>query len=257
MWLVRVFCQNHFQNAFKTFVVLGAAWLALCCECALPQNEPSAMSYLVSRNQLLTPPEAAHFVQRAHDDFLHDRIDSAQKNIQRALAIFPTCASALDIQGAIYLKNGQGGAAADSFRKAIDADTSSGAPYLGLGMALVAQHLSKEALEPLDRAAALLPSLWLVHFTTAQAYLGAGDPNAALSQISISDRLAGMDLEKRASSLFLHGAICIELKDYGCAKGSLSAALAFDPSGYYAPLAKKILERRLPFSLNSEVAHTP
>src|SRR3974377_822452 len=46
----------------------------------------------VSTNQLLTPDKALRAVQRAHEYLIRGQIDSAQKEVTRALDIFPHCA---------------------------------------------------------------------------------------------------------------------------------------------------------------------
>jgi len=198
-------------------------------------------------NQLLTPSKALRAARDARNDLIAGRIDRAQKEVTRALDLSPGCALALNIQGAIRLEKRQFEEAGEDFRWATKADPALGSAYLGLAMSLVARHLLKDALEPLDHATSLLPGSWLVHFETAITRLGIGDAKAALEQIGYAERFTEKDPERRAGAAYVRGLAYIYLKDYNSAKKHLEDAVTFDPNGYYAPLARgKIQQLGLP-----------
>ena len=85
---------------------------------------------------------------------------------------------ALNIQGAVILSRANYADAGRDFQQAIDADPALGQAYLGLGMVYTSQGRFKEALAPLDRAAASLPGSWLVHFESALGKLCTSSPLA-------------------------------------------------------------------------------
>ena len=99
-------------------------------------------------------------------------------------------------------------------------------------MSLIAQHRLEEALEPLDRAARLLPGSWLIYFEAALTHLGLGDSEAALKQISYAERFTGMNPERRSGGVYVRGIAYIDLRDYDLAKVYLKDAVAFDPNGF-------------------------
>ena len=124
------------------------------------QNKDSPSQQYVSVNQLLTPAKAQRATERARRDFIQGRLDSALRETERALEIYPRCAAALSIQGAVSLSRTNFIDASLRFQQAIDAEPAFGPAYLGLGMAYTSQGRFKEALIPLDRAASFLPSSW-------------------------------------------------------------------------------------------------
>jgi len=154
----------------------------------------------VSVNQLLTPNKAQRAAKKAREDLIHGRFESAQREAERALDVFPRCAIALNIQGAVSLWRSNYAEAARDFQRAIDADPALGSAYLGLGVTYTSQGRFKEALVPLDRASAFLPDSWAVHFEAALSHLGVGQPDTALKEIAYAERFMGVDPEKRQES---------------------------------------------------------
>jgi len=149
----------------KCFQLL-AALLAISAGLAQAQTGPSqrvdqqpTASNLVSINQLQTPKKAQRALEKAREAFMHGRFDSALSEAEHALDLYPGCAMALNIQGAVNLSRTNFAQAGRDFQRAIDADPALGPAYLGLGMAYTSQGRFREALLSLDRAAAFLPRL--------------------------------------------------------------------------------------------------
>jgi tetratricopeptide (TPR) repeat protein len=197
----------------------------------------------VSVNQLLTPNKAQRATKKAGEDLIHGRFESAQREAKLALDIFPGCAIALNIQGAVNLWRANYAEAAREFQRAIDADPALGTAYLGLGMTYTYQGRFKEALVPLDRAAAFLPSSWTVHFEAALSHLGVGEPDTALKEVTYAERFMGVDPQKRAGVSYLRGVALFQLKGYDAARVELNKALTLDPKGSYSTLARRRLEQ--------------
>lgn len=205
-------------------------------------HDPLSQS-TVSTNELLTPRKALHATQRARDYLIAGRVDQAQKEISRALDISPHFALALGIQGTIHLETRHFENAYNTFHAAIQADPSLGSAYLGLGMSLIAQDRFEEALQPLDRAARLLPSEWLIYFEAALTHLELGDIHAALQQLSYAENFTRMNPERISGTDYLRGLVYIDVRDPDRAKKYLEEAVTCDPNGFYAALALKRLER--------------
>jgi|HubBroStandDraft_1064217.scaffolds.fasta_scaffold132043_2 tetratricopeptide (TPR) repeat protein len=200
---------------------------------------------LVSINQLQTPEKAQRTIERARDAFAQGRYDAALSDAERALDLYPRCATALNIEGAVNLSRTNFDKAGQDFQRAIDADPALGQAYLGLGMAHASQGRFREALVPLDRAAAFLPSSWMVYFEAALAHLGTDEPEAALTEITYAERFIGSDPKKRSRTAYLRGIAHSKMRDYSDAKRDLNEAVASDPNGISATHAGKKLEQLL------------
>lgn len=239
------------EGRISWFLELVAALLLACvAEPATSQIAPDQMmdgklrgQQLVSKNELLTPAKALKATDRARKDLLRGRQDSARKEIQEALDIAPHCALALSLQGIVRYEDKDYVQASQSFQQSINEDPTLVASYLGLGSIFIRQGRFREALIPLDRADALLPSSWFSHYQTAIAYLGLRDSVRALKEIGNAEPFAENDAEKRSGVALLRGMAYLQLKNYGVAKESFQQAVKVSPNGAYAPIAHNKLEQ--------------
>ena len=218
----------------------------------LKTNSPSQP--YVTLNQLLTPDKAQKALEKARQDFMRGHIDSAQRETERALEVFPRCALALSIQGAVNLSQTNYADAGRHFQQAIEAEPTFGPAYLGLGMAYTSQGRFKDALIPLDRAASFLPGFWIVHFELAVAHLGLEEPETALREISYAERFTGTDPQKRAGVSYLRGMAHFELSGYREAQENFNEAVKRDSNGKFAVLAKGKLEQLNSLSEKRQIA---
>ena len=214
-------------------------------------RSPSQQS--VSVNQLLTPAKAQRAIEKAREDFMLGRLDSAIRETERALETYPRCAAAFSIQGAVNLSRTNYADADRDFQQAIDADPAFGPAYLGLGTAYTSQGRFKEALIPLDRATSFLPSSWIVYFESAVAHLGLGEPEVARKEIAYAEQFTGTDPQKRAGVSYLRGAAYIEMKNYSKAEGELNETIRCDRNGVFATLAIKRLKEIAPMDHNWQI----
>lgn len=200
----------------------------------------------VSKNQLQAPDKALHALERAQKYVLDGQLESAKKEVNRALDIAPHYGAAKAIQGGIYLKAENYDEAAKWFQGALDDDPASGAAYAGMAVILIRQKRFQAALPLLDRAEGLLPGAWFVHFVKAWAQLGLGSTDAALKQADYAEQSAGTNSEKKSGVSYLRAMICLHLNDLVSARKYLAEAVARDRSSDYAALAKTRLERLQP-----------
>lgn len=246
----RAFGVKHRSRTTHFLHLLGVLILISSADANLGQTGSSQFvgtdsptRFVVSRNELLTPQKALRATDRAREDLRHGRIEAAQKEVTHALSIAPQCALALDLQGGIYMLSGDYDKGADSFQRAIDSDPGLGAAYLGMGMSMIARGRYKEALIPLDRATALLPTAWLVYFEAALAHLGLGETEVAFKQAALADQFTGTDPYKRSGASYLRAMVYLKMRDSERSRAYLSETVARDPNGPYALLAKKRLEQ--------------
>lgn len=214
----------------------------------------SQIQQAVSVNQLLTPYKAQRVLEKARQDFLHGRFDSALRDTERALHIFPRCAVAFSIQGAVNLSQRNYADAGRRFQQAIDAEPAFGPAYLGLGMAYSSQGRFNEALIPLNRSASFLPGSWIVYFELAFADLGLGEPAKALKEIASAERFTGTDPQKRAGVLYLRGIAHFEMKGYREAQAEFNETIERDRDGIFALLAKDRLKQLASVGDSPEIA---
>ena len=202
----------------------------------------------VSRNQLLAPEKALKAVDRAHKDILNGHTESAQKEITKALDIAPHFAVARAILGGLFLDAGRYDDATKSFQAAMDDDPTLCAAYVGMALILIHNQRFEAALPLLERAEALFPTAWFVHFEKAWAQMQTGSLEPALQQLELAEKVAGEDAEKRSGVFYLRALVSIHKKDTDGAKQYLAQAVARDPRGQYAAMAKRELERIQPLS---------
>ena len=202
----------------------------------------SSSSATVSKNQLLAPGKALQAIKRARAEVVGGHLDSAQKEIARALEIAPRFAVAKVMQGAIDIETGDYDAANTFFQQAIDDDPALGGAYVGMAVVLIHERRFQTALPLLDRAEALLPGAWFVHFAKAWDELEIGNPEAAIKQADVAEGLAGTDAERKSAGSYLRAMVFIHLKDVAAARERLVEAVERDRGGKYSALASKQLE---------------
>jgi tetratricopeptide (TPR) repeat protein len=200
----------------------------------------------VSRNQLLAPAKAIRAIERAHKDIIGGHLESAEKEIARALDIAPHFGAARAMEGAIDLQNGNFDAASKSFQQAIEDDPVLAAAYLGMSAILIHQMRFQAALPLLDRAEGLSPSAWMIHYAKAWTEIEIGNSEAALSQADIADSIAGKDAKRRSGVSYLRAMLSIRLNHTDAAREYLAETIARDPGGDYAALARKDFQRLQP-----------
>src|SRR5450432_2560864 len=108
------FKSNNHLHAFRTkraFLLIGSSLLICPVVSSFAQTDPaqfigrnSSRPQTVSRNQLLAPAKALRALERARKDINQGRLESAQKEIARALDIAPQYGTAKAVQGGIYLE---------------------------------------------------------------------------------------------------------------------------------------------------------
>ncbi len=118
-------------------------------------NTPGA--YRISVSDLSIPQAARLELARSEEAELHANPEQALRHLERALAIFPNFASALNNMGVHYYRIHDFAKSVQYLRKATEADPDSYAAWSNLGSSILSTGKFKEALEANQRANALRP----------------------------------------------------------------------------------------------------
>jgi tetratricopeptide (TPR) repeat protein len=259
MWPIKTARSSHIRDrisAFRTMrllLAMRALLFVFWAASAFAQMDPPQFigrnpsgTQTVSRNQLLAPGKAVRAIQRAQKYIVGGQLQSARKEIAGALDIAPHFAIAEVMQGAIDLKAENYDGAANLFQQAIDDDPALGGAYLGMSVVLIHQGRFQTAVSLLDRAERLLPDAWFVHFAKGWAQMETGNPEAALKQAGLAERIARADSERRSGASYLRAMVSIHIKDVNSAREHLAEAVSRDPGGQYASLAQIEIHRLQP-----------
>jgi tetratricopeptide (TPR) repeat protein len=240
-------------RAGRVLLPMGALLLICTAETLFAQIDPgqfidrnSSSLATVSKNQLLAPGKALQAIKRARAEVVGGHLDSAQKDIARALDIAPHFAIAKVMQGAIDMETEHYEAARILFQEAINDDPALGGAYVGMAVVLIHDGRFQAALPLLDRAERLLPGAWFVNFAKAWDQMELGNSDAALRQAEFAERIAGTDAQKRSGVSYLRAILSIHLNDVATAREHLVEAIARDRGGQYAALANMEMERLQP-----------
>lgn len=197
----------------------------------------------VSTNALRAPDKAQVAVQHAREALMRGRDAEAGKDLERALKMYPDYALALQLRGVISMRSNRLEEACADFQQAIHSDPNLGAAYLALGAVYNRLGHFNDATLLLNRATAMLPTSWFVHYQSAVAYLGAGKIEAAWQAISKAADSLPDQPSSRSAIFYIKARVQVELGNYQDAKVALKQAVNEDPQGEFAQLALQSLDR--------------
>jgi tetratricopeptide (TPR) repeat protein len=138
-----------------------------------------------------TNKDAWYYLGRAY--YTMARLKEAQKALETVLSLDPRDIKAESNLGLIFESNAQTADAIEAYRKAITWQEQSlhpsEQPYVNLGSLLMQQGRTAEALEPLEKAAALAPNNAFCHLTLGIYYHKIGRLEDALRQLERATQL--------------------------------------------------------------------
>ena len=196
----------------------------------------------ISTNALRAPDKAQVALQHAREALMRGRDTEAGKDLERALQIYPNYALALQLRGLISMRSNHLEEAGADFQQAIHLDPNLGVAYLALGAVYNRLGQFNDATFQLNRATAILPTSWFVHYQSAVACLGTGKIEAAWQAISrAADNLPDQP-SSRSAIFYIKARVQVELGNYQDAKAVLKEAVDEDPQGEFARLALQSLD---------------
>lgn len=183
------------------------------------------------------PVKARQALQKAREASMKGKKDEAQKQVAKALEIYPKYADALALRGILKMDaNDVAGAKAD-LQEAINDDENCGLAYLVMGSILNLESKFDDAVRILTRGESLSPNSWQAYFEMGKALNGKAQYEAALREFDRAQTLApDASIIHVAKARALFG-----IKSYADAVSELQAYLTREPQGPHSEEVRKML----------------
>ena len=194
----------------------------------------------VSIAEYRVPQKARDAFHKAEIALSKNRHDEVNKQLGKALEIWPSYAPALTLRGVMSLDGANPKAAIDDFDKAIHADPSFALAYTAMAAALNQLDKFDDALRSADRAITLAPRSWQPYFEIAKAYVGKADYQHALQQLA---KAQGLNPKDYAPIHLVRAHAMLALKDYNTAMNELQIFLTLAPQDPNSTAARQTLEK--------------
>jgi predicted Zn-dependent protease len=194
----------------------------------------------VSVAAMKVPDKARDAYKKAQKAALKHDAAEANKQLERALEIYPKFAEALTLRGLMRLEAEQTKDAIADLENAVDADNNYALAFFVLGSAYNVESHFDDAIRVLDRGVSLAPNSWQAYFELAKAYVGKDDLAAASRQIN---KAADLAPKEYAPVHLIRANILLKQKNYPEAMSELEAYLEREPSGPNSASARQTLEQ--------------
>lgn len=200
-----------------------------------PEGRGGGMEVSVTTKS--APPNAMKSFEKARGDWLDQNVDGAQRNLQKAVDIYPSFAEAWVQLGKLRATADPQGAKED-FSKALAADPNFILPYEQLAALALKQQQWQEAVANTTKALSLdpqgTPQLWYYN-ALGQYQLGKLDVarTSAARVLTIDPRHTVPNAEQ------LLAVVLARTADYAGALQHLKSCLTYTPSGPAADLLKQ------------------
>ena len=192
----------------------------------------------VSVAQIMAPEKARKLRDRALEAFRRGQIGEAGKLAQQALQVEPEYADALTLCGLIELGNPDFSVPQETLEHALRLNPNDSMALIALAALYNRQSRFEDAFRVSERAASLAPKAWQAYLELAKASIGKNLCADALVLIRKAERLGGT----RYAEVHLVKAIGLyQLKFYSDSKYEAQRAIAREPAGPSAPVAKRLL----------------
>lgn len=212
--------------------------------------EPTAGSNSsVSVAQLKVPEKARNTFRKAQEAFAKSNYPEAQKQVDKALAIYPNFAEAVTLRGLLLMHDKNFAESQKAFESAIEYDPNYSVAYLALGTLFNSMGQYDNATRPLERSVSMSPSSWQGYFEMARSYLGKGMYEKALQLANRAQTLAPSNF---AAIHLLKAYAMLPQKLYKDAVQELHAFLSRGPNNPGAEQAQKLLAQAEAAELASE-----
>jgi hypothetical protein len=194
----------------------------------------------ISVTSMLAPADAKRAFARARNEREKNHNAKAEKQLQKAVALYPKFAEALSMLGEVYSEEGRNDAATKMFQTAMAADPHFMGPYFNLAVLAGTKRDWKQMAELTDRALELnpyeFPAMYLMN---AAANYNLRNLGAAEKSARMVRRLDSQYRLPRAD--FILANVLIQRGDYaGCAE-QLRSFLKHEPTGAESDTAREML----------------
>ena len=194
----------------------------------------------ISLTTLQAPEEAKKALQRARHALAKKDNAEAERQLQKAVALYPKFAEAMSLLGEVYSGEGRKDEAEKMFRGTMEADPKFIGPYFNLAVLAGTTRDWQRMLELTDKAVALdpceNPSIYLLN---AVANYNLHNLVAAEKSARLARRLDARYHFPRAD--FILANILTQRGDYAGAAEQLRSFLKYAPAGAEADAAREML----------------
>lgn len=215
----------------------GGSYLSL----RLPQSDSDDDgSSMVTVAQLRAPGKARdafHKAQRAMDK---QKYAQAEKDVDKALQIFPAYADALTLRALLRMDGDRLPEAIEDLQNAIHDDPNYSLAYIVMGAAFNQTSRFDDAIRVLQRGMALNPASWQAYFEMGKSFVGKGDFAAGIRNL---DRAEQMAPQNYAPLHLVKAHALLGMKSYTDAIAELEIYLQKDPNGQASPQARETLAK--------------
>jgi tetratricopeptide (TPR) repeat protein len=232
--------------------------ILLCCTCVLGQSaienhhSYAAQPYgafgpqLITPNALRAPAKAQRAVDKAAAAMKQQQASEAEKQLARALELYPDYAVALTLR-AIWKMNVNHSDSIKDLERAIHVDPQYGVSYAVLASMYNDDERYDDAIPLIQRAMQLLPAAWPVHYEMARALCGNHQSPEALREVTEAERRVSEDKGAHASSIaavhYLRGILLVDLHEFVEATREFGMSINTQPQGPLAAISTRIVAR--------------
>mgnify|MGYP000598559820 CR=1 FL=1 len=194
----------------------------------------------ISATSALAPKDAQKAFEKGREEFRKQKWDRAQKELEKAVQIYPKYAAAWHQLGLLREQQKQLEQARDAYAKALEADAKSVSPYLQIAQLDAREGKWQEVADTTDRIVRLNP------FDFPQAFFYNSVANFNLRKLDNAEKSAReavkLDTQRRMpKASHLLGLILAQKEDYPEAAEHIRNYLKFQPQAADADQARKQL----------------
>ncbi len=194
----------------------------------------------VSVAQLRVPSKARDAYRKAQKAVEKQKYDEAEKQVNKALEIFPRYANALTLRALLHMDAQRLPDAVNDLQAAIQADPNYPLAYIVMGAAMNESSQFDDAIRTLQQGVRLNPASWQGYFEMGKAFVGKGDFPTALRNLERAEQMAPNNY---APLHLVKAHALLGMKSYDDAMAELEKYLERDPNGQGSAQARQTLEQ--------------
>jgi tetratricopeptide (TPR) repeat protein len=247
------FLATKLANCFGCgFVML------VCCVCVLGQGpigndqpyvarpQGALGSQLITPNALRAPEKARRAVEKAAAAMKHEQAREAEKQLARALELYPDYAMALTLR-AIWKISVNHSESIRDLERAIQIDPQYGVSYAVLASIYNDEQRYEDAIPLVQQALKLLPAAWPVHYEMARSLSGTHKRPEALREVTEAERRMSADTKANANSVaavhYLRGILLMDQHERVEAAREFEMSIDIQPQGPFAAMSTQMVAR--------------
>ena len=235
---------------------LSGLLILLSCTCAFGQDliekrhsditrpEGAFGQLLVTANMLRAPGKAQRAVEKAWEAIKNNRPEEAEKQLARALELYPDYAKALTLRVTWKMTTGASDSISD-LQHAIKVDPQYGLAYAVLAAIYNDSRRYDDASPVILRASQLLPAAWQVHYEMARTRFGQHRGKEAFQEITEATRGmsadTGVSPGSRATVHYLRGVILMNQHELAEARLEFELSVKEEPAGTLAKTSHQLI----------------